>query len=65
MPDPLPPDPEAIIDALLPATGIPLDPAWRAAVAANLGVAAAIANALQSFPLPDTTEPAPVFEPGR
>jgi hypothetical protein len=25
------PDPEAIIAALLPATGIPIDPAWRAA----------------------------------
>ena len=39
MPDPTPPNPDALIDALLPATGIPLDPAWRAAVAANLAVA--------------------------
>jgi hypothetical protein len=60
-----PPDPEAMIDALLPATGIPLDPAWRAAVAANLRVAAAIAAGLQDFDLPDAIEPAPVFEPGR
>jgi hypothetical protein len=65
MPDPAPPDPERLIDALLPATGIPLDPAWRAAVMANLRVAGAIAVTLQSLPLPDVTEPAPVFEPGR
>jgi hypothetical protein len=65
MPDPLPPDPEALLAALLPTTGIPLDPAWRPAVVANLRVATAIAAALQAFPLPDATEPAPVFEPGR
>ncbi|GGJ07908.1 AtzG-like protein [Neoroseomonas lacus] len=65
MPDATPPNPDAVIDALLPATGIPLDPAWRAAVAANLAVAGAIAAALQSFPLPDALEPAAVFEPGR
>ncbi|NMJ43577.1 DUF4089 domain-containing protein [Roseomonas sp. JC162] len=62
---PTPPDPEALIAALLPATGIPLDPAWRAAVAANLRVAGAIATVLQAFSLPDSTEPAPVYEPGR
>lgn len=65
MPEPTPPDPEALIAALLPASGIPLDPAWRAAVAANLRVAGAIAATLQGFPLPDPVEPAPVFEPGR
>jgi hypothetical protein len=59
------PDPEAILSALLPATGIPMDPAWREAVATNLRVAAGIARALQDFPLPDEVEPAPVFEPGR
>ena len=58
-------DPEALMAALLPATGIPIDPAWRAAVAANLRVAAGIAANLQGFPLPDAVEPAPVFEPGR
>lgn len=65
MPDPTPPDPDALLDALLPATGIPMEPAWRDAVLANLRVAGAIATALQRFPLPDTVEPAPVFEPGR
>ena len=65
MPAPIPPDPEAMIAALLPATGIPMDPAWRAAVAANLRVAGAIAASLQALPLPDAVEPAPVFEPGR
>ncbi len=65
MPDPTPPNPDALIDALLPATGIPLDPAWRAAVAANLAVAGTIAASLQCFPLPDALEPATVFEPGR
>jgi hypothetical protein len=65
MNDPMPPDPEAILAALLPATGITLDPAWRPAVIANLRIAAAIALSLQAFPLADATEPAPVFEPGR
>jgi hypothetical protein len=65
MPDPTQPDPEAIIAALLPATGIPMDPAWRAAVAQNLRVAGQIADALRSLPMPDALEPAPVFEPGR
>jgi len=65
MPDPIPPDSEALLDALLPATGIPMDPAWRAAVIANLRVAGLIATSLQLFPLPDSTEPAPIFEPGR
>ncbi|WP_244459040.1 DUF4089 domain-containing protein [Roseomonas fluvialis] len=58
-------DPEAIIAALLPATGIPVDPAWRVAIAANLRIAGTIAEALKSFPLPDEVEPAPIFEPGR
>jgi hypothetical protein len=65
MPDPTPPDPAALVDAMLPATGIAMDPAWRAAVIANLAVAGAIATSLQSFPLPEAVEPAPVFEPGR
>ncbi len=62
--DPMP-DPDALIDALLPSIGIPMDPTWRPAVTANLRVAAAIAKALQEMPLPDAVEPAPVFEPGR
>ncbi len=53
------PDPEAIIAALLPATGISVDPAWRPAIAANLRIASAIAEALKSFPLPDEVEPRP------
>lgn len=65
MPDPTPPNPDALLDALLPATGIPMDPAWRDAVLANLRVAGSIAVDLQRFPLPDAAEPAPVFEPGR
>jgi len=65
MPDPMPADPEAILAALLPASGIPLDPAWRPAVLANLRVAAGIAASLQAMPLADAVEPAPVFEPGR
>lgn len=65
MPDPTPPDAQAMIAALLPATGIVPDPAWQPAVAANLRVAATIAAALQAFALPDAVEPAPVFEPGR
>jgi hypothetical protein len=35
---------------------------WKPAIAANLRVTLAFAEAVEAFPLPDDTEPAPVFK---
>ncbi|WP_019903491.1 DUF4089 domain-containing protein [Methylobacterium sp. 77] len=49
------------IDAASALLGIPLDPAWVAAVGANLTVLHAASGLVAGFPLPDVAEPAPVF----
>ncbi|MGE0222505.1 MAG: DUF4089 domain-containing protein [Acetobacteraceae bacterium] len=54
-------DLDAMIDAGTAALGIPLDPAWREAVRANLAVTLRLAEQVDAFPLPDEAEPAPVF----
>ena len=41
--------------------GIPVDPAWRDAIRANLRVSLTLAAQVTAFPLPDEAEPAPVF----
>jgi hypothetical protein len=45
----------------LAASGIP--PEYRAGVAAQLAALRAQARLVEEFPLPDDTEPAPVFTP--
>jgi Protein of unknown function (DUF4089) len=40
---------------------LPLDPAWHASVRFNLQLILDHAAKVESFPLPDETEPAPVF----
>lgn len=52
---------DAYIDAASSLLGIPLDPAWIAAIGANLTVLQATAGLVAAFPLPDEAEPAPVF----
>lgn len=52
---------DAYIDAASALLGIPLDPAWVAAVGANLTVLQSAAGLVAGFPLPDDAEPAPVF----
>ncbi|MCJ2129829.1 DUF4089 domain-containing protein [Methylobacterium sp. E-045] len=52
---------DAYIDAASALLGIPLDPAWVAAVGANLTVLQSAAGLVAGFPLPDEAEPAPVF----
>jgi len=44
------------------ALNLPLDPAWRAAVKANLVVTLQHAATVAEFPVPDEAEPAPVFK---
>jgi hypothetical protein len=41
--------------------GIPVDPAWRASIRANLLVSLTLGAMVASFELPDEAEPAPVF----
>lgn len=45
------------------AVGLPLDPARKPAVAQHLGILLTAAALILEFPLPDTVEAAPVFEP--
>jgi hypothetical protein len=53
---------DAFIDAAGAALDLPIDPAWKAAVKANLQVTLRHAALVSEFALPDDTEPAPVFQ---
>jgi hypothetical protein len=50
------------IVAAAAALDLPLDPAWKASVKANLDVTLRHAATVAEFPLPDEAEPAPVFK---
>ena len=56
-------DVEAYVDAAARLVGLPLDPAHRPGVVVNIGRIAQMAALFMDFPLPDETEPAPIFEP--
>ena len=58
MADPL----DEIIDADANALGIPVKPEWKAEVRNQLQVTLRHGALVAAFPLPDETEPAPVFE---
>ena len=58
MADPL----DEIIDAYANALGIPVKPEWKAEVRNQLQVTLRHGALVAAFPLPDETEPAPVFE---
>ena len=49
------------IDAAARALDLPLEPAWRPVVKANLLVTLRQAGLVAELALPDDTEPAPVF----
>jgi len=50
------------IDVAVRALGLPIEEAWRPAIAANLLVTLEHATAVEAFPLPDDAEPGPVFK---
>jgi hypothetical protein len=50
------------IEAATNALGVPLDPAWKPAIRANLEVTLKLARLVDEFPLPDDAEPAPVYK---
>jgi hypothetical protein len=56
-PDPL----DQFIDSAAVAIDLPIEPAWKAAIKANLAVTLRLARLFADFPLPDDAEPAPVF----
>jgi 1-carboxybiuret hydrolase subunit AtzG-like len=61
MADPV--DIEAYVDAAAKLIGLPLDPTHRPGVVLNMTRIAQMAALFMEFPLPEETEPAPVFEP--
>jgi hypothetical protein len=52
---------DQFIDAAAAALDLPVEPAWKPAVKANLAVTLRFAALYAAFPLPDDAEPAPVF----
>ena len=54
---------ETDVERLAAQVGLSIAPASRAAVARHLAALLAAARLVDEFPLPDTIEPAPRFEP--
>jgi hypothetical protein len=54
-------DAATYVDAAAALMGLPLDPAHRPGVILNLERIAEMAGLVMEFPLPEETEPAPVF----
>ncbi|MGC1780842.1 MAG: DUF4089 domain-containing protein [Xanthobacteraceae bacterium] len=52
---------DALVAAGAQALGIPLDPSWQAGVTFNLRLILSHTAKVDGFPLPDDTEPAPIF----
>ncbi len=52
----------AFIDAAAAALALPVDEAWKPAIAANLRVTLEHAASVEAFSLPDDAEPAAVFK---
>jgi hypothetical protein len=53
---------DSYIDSAAAALGIPIDPAWKPAIRANLDVTFKLATLVAEKELPDDAEPAPVFK---
>ena len=52
---------DALVTAAAQALALPIDPAWRGGIRFNLQLLLTLAARVDEFPLPDDTEPAPVF----
>jgi hypothetical protein len=50
------------IDSAAAVLGIPIDPAWKPTIRANLDVTFKLATLVAEKELPDDAEPAPVFK---
>ena len=60
----MPPDPDALIDAMAALVGLTIAPEYRSGVAAHLTAAIAAARLMAEWPQDDHAEPAPIFRPG-
>jgi hypothetical protein len=56
-------DPAAFVDAAAILAGLPVDPAFRPGVVANMALATKMAALVMGRPLPVALEPAPVYLP--
>lgn len=56
-------DPAAFVDAAATLAGLPVDPAFRPGVVANMALAMKMAALVMGRPLPVALEPAPVYLP--
>jgi hypothetical protein len=54
---------DEFVKAAAHALGLPVRPQWLAAIKANLETNLRFATMVGEFPLPDESEPAPVFSP--
>jgi hypothetical protein len=52
----------AVIDAVGPMIGIPIEPEYREGIATNLRITAGFAEIVLDFPLDEATQPAAGFE---
>jgi hypothetical protein len=59
---PTPDSLDDFIDAAALALDLPVEPAWKAAVRANLELTLRLGALVSAFELPDEAEPAPVFD---
>lgn len=49
------------LDGVARALRLPIEPAWRLAVKANLETLLTFADLVDAFPLPDEAPPAPIY----
>jgi hypothetical protein len=54
-------DLDAFITAGTALLHLPIQPAWRAAIRLHLEISMTLADIVLAFPLPDESDPAPVF----
>jgi hypothetical protein len=52
---------DGLVASSAQALGLPIDPAWHDGIKFNLQLILRLAALVDEFPLPDDTEPAPVF----
>lgn len=53
---------DSYIDAAATLLSLPVDRSWKPAIRTNLHVTLSLARLVEEFPLPDDSEPAPVYE---
>jgi hypothetical protein len=56
-------DPALYVEQISQVLDLPIDPEYYPSVVKNFGSICAIAKLVTEFPLPDSIEAAPVFEP--